>query len=252
MALKFTNQRPSIDEKQERKVVTTLPCFFFFLVTPCVYVGVRVCVCMCECKRTSFDFYKQIMQDRRLLQDDNRGLGQGVMDNLLTNHMFALIVEKKEINCPFTIPTNHPAGLLSLNGHLASEELLHPVMALHIHNSLPFNLHAHFAPLRHDLPVDLSIVSLRVFPIPEGAGKGIGMVLHQAALDACFNNSLSRHFNVSESGEVELTKLLNDMEDWTISKAPLTFHNVGPSLKSPVVHLCPHQLLSILFHKTQS
>lgn len=195
----------------------------------------------------------EIMQDRRLLQDDNRGLGQGIMDNLLTNHMFTLTLERKEMNCPSAVPSpNHPAGQLSLSGHLASEELLHPVVALHPRNSLPFDLHAHFSPLRYDLPVDLNIVSLRVFPIPEGAGKGIGMVLHQSALDFCFNNSHLRHFNVSESGEIDLTKFLNDMEDWTISKAPLTFHNVGPSLKSPIVNLCPHQILPILFHKTQS
>jgi len=193
------------------------------------------------------------MQDRRLLQDDNRGLGQGVMDNLLTNHLFTLILEKKEVNCSSGVPpTNHPAGLLSLGGYLVSEELLHPVTVLHPHNSLPFNLHAHFSPLRYDLPVDLNIVSLRVFPIPEGAGKGIGMILHQPALDICFNNPLQRRFNISESGEIDLTKFLNDMEDWTISKAPLTFHNVGPSLKSPIINLCPHQILSILFHKTQS
>jgi len=170
------------------------------------------------------------MQDRRLLQDDNRGLGQGVMDNLLTNHMFTLILEKKETNCPFAVsPANHPAGLLSLSSHLTSEQLLHPIVTLHPHNSLQFDLHAHFSPLRYDLPVDLSIVSLRVFPIPEGAGKGIGMVLHRSTLNTCFNNSLLRRFNVSKSGEVDLTKLFNDMEDWTISKAPLTFHNVGPS-----------------------
>jgi len=192
------------------------------------------------------------MQDRRLLQDDNRGLGQGVMDNLLTNHMFTLILEKKETNCPFAVPTNHPAGLLSLSGHLASEELLHSIVILHPYNSLPFNLHAHFSPLRYDLPVDLNIVSLRVIPIPEGAGKGIGMVLHQSALDTCFNNSLQRRFNVSKSGEIDLMKFFNDMEDWTISKAPLTFYNVGPSLKSSIVNLCPHQILPILFHKTQS
>lgn len=173
------------------------------------------------------------------------------MDNLLTNHVFTVILEKKETNCAIP-PANHPAGLLSLSGHLASEELLHPVVALHHHSSLPFDLRAYFAPLRYDLPVDLNVVNLRVFPIPEGAGKGIGMVLHQSALDTCFNNSLLRRFNVSESGEIDLTKFFNDMEDWTISKAPLTFHNVGPSLKSPVINLCPHQILSILFHKTQS
>ncbi|OAD56881.1 Alpha-mannosidase 2 [Eufriesea mexicana] len=196
----------------------------------------------------------EIMQDRRLLQDDNRGLGQGITDNLLTNHIFMFILEKRKPFCTFpTPPTNHPSGLLSLYGHLASEELLYPIIALHPDSSLSFNLNPYFSPLRYDFPSDLSVVSFRVFPIPEGAGKGIGMVLHQAALDMCWNdNSYLRYFNVSESVEVDLTKFLNYIDDWIISKASLTFHNVGPSLKSPIVNLCPHQILPILFHKTQS
>ncbi|XP_076638060.1 alpha-mannosidase 2 [Colletes latitarsis] len=195
----------------------------------------------------------EIMQDRRLLQDDNRGLGQGITDNLLTNHLFMFVLEKKKPLCQFSSPAaNHPAGLLSLYGHLASEELLHPIIAMHPQKFLPFDLNAHFSPLRYDLPVDLSIVSFRVFPIPEGAGKGIGMVLHQAALDMCWNdNSYTRYFNISKSGEVDLTKFLNYIDNWIISKAPLTFHNVGPSLKSPIINLCPHQILPILFHKPQ-
>ncbi|XP_078037756.1 alpha-mannosidase 2 isoform X1 [Augochlora pura] len=196
----------------------------------------------------------EIMQDRRLLQDDNRGLGQGVTDNLLTNHWFMFILEKRKSPCQSpSPPANHPAGLLSLYGHLATEELLHPIIAMHPQNIVGFDLNAFFSPLRYDLPVDLSVVSFRVFPIPDGAGKGIGMVLHQVGLDMCWNdNSYQRYFNISESGEVDLTKLFNHIDDWVISQAPLTFHNVGPSLKSPIVNLCPHQILPILFHKTQS
>ncbi|XP_031825591.1 alpha-mannosidase 2 [Nomia melanderi] len=196
----------------------------------------------------------EIMQDRRLLQDDNRGLGQGVTDNLLTNHWFMFVLEKRKSQCPSPSPTaNHPGGLISLYGHLASEELLHPIIAMHPQNVLEFDLNASFAPLRYDFPIDLSVVSFRVFPIPDGAGKGVGMVLHRAALDMCWNdNSYQRYFNVSESGEVDLTKFFYHIDDWIISKAPLTFHNVGPSLKSPIINLCPHQILPILFHKTQS
>lgn len=196
----------------------------------------------------------EIMQDRRLLQDDNRGLGQGITDNLLTNHLFMFVLEKRKPLCTSSIPsTNHPGGLLSLHGHLASEELLHPIIAMHPHNTLPFDLNAHFSPLRYDFPIGLNIVSFRVFPIPEGAGKGIGMVLHQAAINMCWNdNFYLHHFNDSESVKVDLTKFLNYVDDWIISNAPLTFHNVGPSLKSPIVNLCPHQILSVLFHKTQS
>ncbi|XP_066584958.1 alpha-mannosidase 2 [Prorops nasuta] len=195
----------------------------------------------------------EIMQDRRLMQDDNRGLSQGVTDNLLTNHLFTLILERKITDCPSFPSPNHPGGMLSVRAYLASEEMLHPVVAMHPRDSLIFELNPEFSPLLYDIPVTLNMVSLRVFPIPEGAGKGIGMVMHKPALDFCWGDtSFYKRFNISDSGEINLTKFLNYMEDWTISKAPLTFHNVGPSLKSPIVNLCQHQLLSVLFHKTQS
>lgn len=196
------------------------------------------------------------MQDRRLLQDDNRGLSQGVTDNLLTNHVFSLVLEKKrearEEGSP--IPAaNHPAGMLSLGGHLASEELLHPTIALHPQLAASIHLNANFVPLRVDLPVDMAVISLRVFPVPEGAGKGIGMVLHRQAIDLRWGeDSTLKNFNVSKNGEISLTKFLSFTEDWTISEAPLTFHNVGPSIKSSIINICPHQISSILFHKTQS
>ncbi|CAD6238535.1 GSCOCG00008478001-RA-CDS [Cotesia congregata] len=195
----------------------------------------------------------EIMQDRRLMQDDRRGLEQGVIDNLLTNHQFMLVLEKKKQSCSSSPVPNHPAGILSIGGLLASEELLHPLVAMHPHPSSDIDYNGHFSPLRFDLPVDLSIVNLRVFPVPEGAGKGVGMVLHREPIDICWSEELiSSRFNISNNGEINLTKFFNFIEDWTISEAPLTFSNVGPSLKSPTINLCPHQLSAILFHKTQS
>lgn len=195
----------------------------------------------------------QIMQDRRLMQDDGRGLEQGVTDNLLTNHVFMLVLEKRKPSCTGSIIPNHPAGMLSIVGHLTSEELLHPFVALHPHSTSAIDFNGHFSPLRFDLPIDLAIVNLRVFPVPEGAGKGVGMTLHRQALDICWgDNTVFERFNISKTGEINLNKFLTFMEDWTISEAPLTFTSVGPSFKSSTIHLCPHQLSSILFHKTQS
>ncbi|KAG8042222.1 hypothetical protein G9C98_000213 [Cotesia typhae] len=123
----------------------------------------------------------EIMQDRRLIQEDHRGLGQGVTDNLLTNHLFMFVLEKKKPSCSSS-SVNHPAGVLSVGGLLASEKVLHPLIAMHPNSSSSdsdYDYKDHFTPLSYDLPIDLTVANLCVFSIPESYSRGIGIILHR-------------------------------------------------------------------------
>lgn len=191
------------------------------------------------------------MQDRRLNQDDNRGLGHGVLDNLLTIHKFSLILENK-VACNSRIESpDHPSGLLSMGGHLGSEDLLHPIVALHPRETDPkIEMTATISPLRSDFPADISLVNMRIFPIPEGAGKGIGLTLHRKVIDFCWGRKdLLDRFTLSNNGQVDLKNLLSSENNWIISNTPLTFHTVGSTRNSSVVDLCPHEVKSVLIHK---
>ncbi|CAG9789046.1 unnamed protein product [Diatraea saccharalis] len=71
----------------------------------------------------------QIMQDRRLSRDDNRGLNQGVLDNVRTRHNFRLLFEHSK---PCQRPAvDLPTGFLSVRGHVCMHSLLQPLLPLH-------------------------------------------------------------------------------------------------------------------------
>ncbi|XP_074094930.1 alpha-mannosidase 2-like isoform X2 [Cotesia typhae] len=191
----------------------------------------------------------EIMQDRRLNQDDWRGLAQEMKDNLVTDHGFMLILEKKEQSCSSFAP-DHPSEALSLIGLLASEEILHPLVALYSHSS-DNNHKDHFSPVNFDLPVDLAIASFRVFSVSIGKSssldKALGMVLHRQAVDVCWGDELiASRFKLSSNGEINVRNFLNLTQEWSINEASLTFNSVGASLQSPIIELCPHKLSAVL------
>ena len=59
------------------------------------------------------------------MQDDNRGVGQGVTDNKVTPNRFRLLVERRS-GGDRTVPLQ-PMGYLSVQAHLVSQELIYPV-----------------------------------------------------------------------------------------------------------------------------
>ncbi|KAF0031814.1 hypothetical protein F2P81_016369 [Scophthalmus maximus] len=101
----------------------------------------------------------ELVLDRRLQQDDNRGLGQGVTDNKLTDNLYHLLLEDRRGDAQEVgrASVEH----LSLLAHLTSLSLCHPPLTMFapVDNQLP-KIHP-FRPLRSSLPCDVHLLNLR-------------------------------------------------------------------------------------------
>ncbi|XP_062847321.1 alpha-mannosidase 2x isoform X2 [Trichomycterus rosablanca] len=102
----------------------------------------------------------EVILDRRLMQDDNRGLGQGLKDNKRTVNRFRLLLERRSSSS--RAADSGPVSFPSLLSHITSAILNHEVMVLPVipkSNGIP-PLHT-FSPFGSSLPCDFHLLNLR-------------------------------------------------------------------------------------------
>ncbi|KAF8382424.1 aman-2 [Pristionchus pacificus] len=107
----------------------------------------------------------EVMLERRLLQDDGRGLQQGVMDNLRTVSHFRLMVERMGGE---RSAEDERMGFLSLPATSASRSLHYPWVKILSEDS---DLSPSFIGLQAPLPCDTHIVTLRTIAEPTKYGS---------------------------------------------------------------------------------
>ncbi|XP_022895002.1 alpha-mannosidase 2 isoform X2 [Olea europaea var. sylvestris] len=106
----------------------------------------------------------EIMLDRRLVRDDGRGLGQGVMDNRPMNVLFHILVESNISSSANLTPNPSPRSP-SLLSHLVGAHLNYPLNVFIAKKPQEISVQPpprSFSPLAASLPCDLHVMSFKV------------------------------------------------------------------------------------------
>ncbi|CAF0836527.1 unnamed protein product [Didymodactylos carnosus] len=102
-----------------------------------------------------------VFLDRRLLRDDGRGLGQGVLDNREIVSVFKILIENRKDT--LSVDKNSLTGYPSLLAHHLSMQLLYPMHTLQMikDSSEPLSRRIHLFSNDFSLPGDVHLVNFR-------------------------------------------------------------------------------------------
>jgi len=193
----------------------------------------------------------EIMLDRRLAQDDNRGLFQGVQDNLVTRHRFQLIIEKSDTGC-----TSQPGGQASYPSLLAlhvRQTLLHPVFRMIYEGDTESSLTTEYISVTKPLDCDIQLINLRT-STDYGSSSGVsgsdktGLILHRQGFDSCYK---PRSLNCQTTGgKVKLDDLFPTLFSNTVYQMSLSLMYEGVKMeKGFTVSIQPMEMYSFLLSR---
>ncbi|XP_053387159.1 alpha-mannosidase 2x-like [Mercenaria mercenaria] len=155
-----------------------------------------------------------VFLDRRLNQDDSRGLGQGVTDSKQTPSRFKLLLENRHKG---TYNKDRATNFASLLGHQTSLQLIHPVFVIPAHNkhSSSFPRQSDFSPMHSELPCDVHLLNLRTMQNKDDGPDRLvpkstaAMFFHRLGIDCGFPNK--GLMCKGASGEVVLSGMFNEI-----------------------------------------
>jgi len=167
----------------------------------------------------------EIIMDRRLKQDDYRGLGEGVTDNVVTPESFVILLEhwKNGGSKKAFESLSYP----SLTAHRMSWELLHPSRSMILKKDSPVVLLPKISPLKdRTWPCDLHLLNLRSIQNAKKAEPTdqAALLLHRVGydctldLDRCFIAKCNSAA-IGGSSKVSLKSLISIRE---VKKASLS------------------------------
>ncbi|KAK7104128.1 hypothetical protein V1264_018894 [Littorina saxatilis] len=161
----------------------------------------------------------EVVLDRRLMQDDWRGLGEGVSDNTATPSKFVILLEHRDKPLIKTkLPSTHCRP--SLLAEMTSEHLNNPPVVTLSHLEISTLADHGFHPLLEtSMPCSLNLVNLKTveFGADQSSVKAL-MVLQHAGVDCDFSEV---HMQCGMQSKLQ-TKLFKATRVWTAIEMSLT------------------------------
>lgn len=169
----------------------------------------------------------ELMQDRRLNQDDERGLGQGVLDNRPVLNIFKFVVESRE-RCR-KLSSSYPGAFLTPAAFMERASLLHPMDKLVFNENDWAGLQPTFGAEHKPLQTGIEVVALKRLNL-----HSRGLILHRTNLDQCDATLDAEHETLS------LSKLLGTDNLGKVHQTLLTFvKKLAHEVNAESVEFCP-------------
>ncbi|KFO96646.1 Alpha-mannosidase 2x, partial [Calypte anna] len=186
----------------------------------------------------------EVILDRRLMQDDNRGLGQGLKDNKRTCNRFRLLLERRATSSKKS--HRSPCQVLSLLSHITSMHLnAEPLVMLVAQEKPVLPVLRSFVPLSSTLPCDFHILNLRTLQAEDDSlpSAEAALILHRKGFD-CSLEAKNLGFNCTTSqGKLALGSLFQGLELGSLQPTSLTLmYPLGTASNSTNIHLDPMEI----------
>lgn len=189
----------------------------------------------------------EVFMDRRLMQDDNRGLGQGVHDNKITANLFRILLEKRN-GMNMEEDKKSPVSYPSLLSHMTSAFLNHPFLPMVLSGQLPspaIELLSEFRLLQSSLPCDIHLVNLRT--IQSKVGKGYSdeaaLILHRKVFDCQLSSRAMGLPCSTTQGKMSIPKLFNNFAVESFIPSSLSLmHSPPDAQNTSEVSLSPMEI----------
>ncbi|XP_052047863.1 alpha-mannosidase 2 [Apodemus sylvaticus] len=178
----------------------------------------------------------EVFMDRRLMQDDNRGLGQGVHDNKITANLFRILLEKRS-SASMEEDKKSPVSYPSLLSHMTSSFLNHPFLPMVLSGQLPspaLELLSEFPLLQSSLPCDIHLVNLRTIQSKMGKGYSdeAALILHRKGFDCQFSSRGTGLPCSTTQGKMSVLKLFNKFAVESLTPSSLSLMHSPPDARN--------------------